>query len=113
MSFPPEVQKHLNTITHLMRRRRIIEIQIASLMGLLKDVDELKTIAEIARDKYDLTASTFLDILSVAAVRYQEILNAIDREVERAIEVAMELNVPIEQVIVEIDKVLGKLIGGD
>jgi len=112
MSLPPEVQIHLNAIARLLRRRRLIEVQIGSLIGLLKDMNELKTVAEVARDKYNLAASTFLDVLSVTASRYQEVLNAIDREIERAIEVAMELNVPIEQVIAEIDKILGKLIGG-
>jgi len=111
MSFPPEVQKHLNAITHLVRRKRIIEIQIASLIGLLKDMNGLKTIAEVARDKYDLTASTFLDILSVTASKYQEVLNAIDREVERAVEAAIATRTPIEQVVKEIDSIIGQLVG--
>jgi len=111
MSYPPEVQRHLNTITHLVRRKRIIEIQIASLIGLLKDMDGLKTVAEVARDKYDLTASTFLDILSVTAARYQEVLNAIDREVERAVEAAIATKTPIEQVVKEIDSIIGQLVG--
>lgn len=112
MSFPPEVQRHLNTITHLVRRKRIIEIQIASLIGLLKDVNRLKTVAEVARDKYDLTASTFLDILSVTAARYQEVLNAIDNEVGKAIEAAIATKTPIDQVVKEIDSIIGQLMGG-